>query len=218
MVCKNNKKCSLIFGFIVVFSFENSVLAQVNGEVNDQSEPYSLNQDHFNFSPDRPIGSTAAMALALDGPSIWTFDRCGDNWCVGSDIAPIQKFDASGALVNLEQILTNKADITTLNTTLTDVIGSAPETLNTLNELAEAINDNPTYFADMSANLNDKLEVEKLTIKYIKNLEQIWKSDLISKKFMIEEISFWDIIKKSLLDIYKIRIEDYIKLIIYIST
>ena len=62
---------------------------------------------------------------------------------------------------------------------------------------------------------NDKLEVEKLTIKYIKNLEQIWKSDLISKKFMIEEISFWDIIKKSLLDIYKIRIEDYIKLIIF---
>ena len=99
MVCKNNKKCSLIFGFIVLFGVENSVLAQVNGEINDQSEPYSLNQDHFNFPTDRPIGSTAAMALDLDGTSIWTFDRCGDNWCVGSDMAPIQKFDASGNLV-----------------------------------------------------------------------------------------------------------------------
>jgi sugar lactone lactonase YvrE len=99
MVCKNNKKCSLIFGFIVLFGIENSVLAQVNGEINDQSEPYSLNQDHFNFPTDRPIGSTAAMALDLDGTSIWTFDRCGDNWCVGSDMAPIQKFDASGNLV-----------------------------------------------------------------------------------------------------------------------
>ena len=99
MVFNNNMKSRLLFSLIAMFGFESWVLAQVNGEMNSQPEPYSLNQSHFAFPANRPIGSTAAMALDPDGTSIWTFDRCGDNWCVGSDLAPIQKFDASGNLV-----------------------------------------------------------------------------------------------------------------------
>jgi sugar lactone lactonase YvrE len=34
-----------------------------------------------------------------DGTSIWAFDRCGDQFCVGSTAAPILKFDATGKLV-----------------------------------------------------------------------------------------------------------------------
>ncbi len=73
--------------------------AQVNEEVNGGREPYSLNQSFFKLPEGRTIGSTAGIALDRDGRSIWTFDRCGDQLCVGSDLAPIQKFDASGNLV-----------------------------------------------------------------------------------------------------------------------
>ena len=73
--------------------------AQINEEVNAGNEPYSMSQDFFILPEERTIGSTAGIALDRDGSSIWTYDRCGDNWCAGSDLAPIQKFDASGNLV-----------------------------------------------------------------------------------------------------------------------
>ena len=73
--------------------------AQINEEVNDRPDPYSMDQSFFNLPEGRPIGSTASMALDPDGTSIWTFDRCGDNWCVGSDLDPIQKFDGDGNFV-----------------------------------------------------------------------------------------------------------------------
>jgi len=37
--------------------------------------------------------------VAFDGSSIWVFDRCGGQGCVGSNLAPIQKFDASGTFI-----------------------------------------------------------------------------------------------------------------------
>jgi sugar lactone lactonase YvrE len=40
------------------------------------------------------------MAIGVDidrdGSSVWIFDRCGAKTCTGSNVAPIQKFDASG--------------------------------------------------------------------------------------------------------------------------
>ncbi len=39
------------------------------------------------------------VAIDRDGTSVWVFDRCGGKTCDGSNIAPIQKFDASGRLV-----------------------------------------------------------------------------------------------------------------------
>ena len=73
--------------------------AQINEEVNAGINLYSVDQSFLKLPEGREIGSTAGIALDRDGRSIWTFDRCGDNWCVGSDLAPIQKFDASGNFV-----------------------------------------------------------------------------------------------------------------------
>jgi sugar lactone lactonase YvrE len=47
----------------------------------------------------RKIGSTAGITIDRDGTSIWVFERCGASNCVGSTVAPIVKFDASGRLV-----------------------------------------------------------------------------------------------------------------------
>jgi DNA-binding beta-propeller fold protein YncE len=50
-----------------------------------------------------PEGRRWGMAIGVDidrdGTSVWVFDRCGGKTCEGSNIAPIQKFDASGRLV-----------------------------------------------------------------------------------------------------------------------
>jgi DNA-binding beta-propeller fold protein YncE len=73
--------------------------AQINEEVNIRPEPYRLEQDHFKLPEGRSIGSTVTLALDPDGTSIWVFERCGGHNCVGSDLAPILKFDASGNLV-----------------------------------------------------------------------------------------------------------------------
>ena len=64
-----------------------------------EGSSYQLVEDFFKLPAGRKIGSTAGITVDRDGRSIWTFDRCGDQYCAGSDVAPIQKFDASGKLV-----------------------------------------------------------------------------------------------------------------------
>ncbi len=72
---------------------------QINEEINARPDPYSMNQSFFKLGEGRTIGSTVAMALDGDGRSIWLFERCGQNDCVGSDLPPILKFDPSGTLM-----------------------------------------------------------------------------------------------------------------------
>ncbi|HXD19595.1 MAG TPA: peptidyl-alpha-hydroxyglycine alpha-amidating lyase family protein [Vicinamibacterales bacterium] len=64
-----------------------------------EGSSYQLVEDFFKLPAGRKIGSTAGITVDRDGRSIWAFDRCGDQNCVGSDVAPIQKFDATGRLV-----------------------------------------------------------------------------------------------------------------------
>ncbi len=87
---------AVVLGFAVSAGWAS---AQINEEVNARPDPYSMNQGFLKLPEGRSLGSTAGIALDADGISFWTFDRCGDNWCVGSDLAPIQKFDAAGNLV-----------------------------------------------------------------------------------------------------------------------
>ena len=86
-------------GVVAVAVSGGTASAQINEEVNEGQAPYALNQSFFTMPEGRTIGSTAGIALDRDGRSIWTFDRCADQLCVGSDLAPIQKFDAAGNLV-----------------------------------------------------------------------------------------------------------------------
>lgn len=72
---------------------------QINEEVNTRPNAYSADQSFFKLPAGRTIGSTVGINLDRDGRSIWVFERCGGNVCVGSDLAPILKFDAEGNLV-----------------------------------------------------------------------------------------------------------------------
>ena len=64
-----------------------------------QRDAYRTIEDHFKLPDGRTIGSTAQITIDPDGSSVWVFERCGGNNCVGSSVAPIVKFDASGKAV-----------------------------------------------------------------------------------------------------------------------
>ena len=97
MRCANYARW-LVTGASVSVVFSEWAFSQINEEVNARTDPYSVDQSFFSLPSGRKIGSTAGIALDTDGSSIWIFDRCGDNWCFDSEVAPIQKFDESGNL------------------------------------------------------------------------------------------------------------------------
>ena len=100
MLQANNVKFMAAVGVALSFFSAAGICAQVNEEVNNRADPYSMNQDFFKLPAGRKIGGTAGITLDPDGRSIWVFERCGSNTnCVGSDLAPILKFDARGNLV-----------------------------------------------------------------------------------------------------------------------
>lgn len=91
---------SVFFLAVVICLYTSAALAQVNGEHSIPSDRYSLDQNFFKMPADRAIGSTAGLTIDPGGNSIWVFDRCGANNCVGSDLAPVIQFDLAGNLLN----------------------------------------------------------------------------------------------------------------------
>ena len=70
----------------------------------------------------------------------------------------------------------------------------------------------PDYFL---SNSEKKLATE-YTKKYLINLEKLWeKQSLLSKIFTIENCSIWNTIKDVLLQTYQLRLEDYVRLILF---
>ena len=63
------------------------------------SNPYKTIDNHFQLPGGRVVGSTAGITVDRDGSTVWVFERCGGNNCIGSNVAPVLKFDASGKLV-----------------------------------------------------------------------------------------------------------------------
>jgi len=47
----------------------------------------------------RSFGQVINVRPALDGKSIWVFERCGSNTCAGSSLDPILEFDSTGNLI-----------------------------------------------------------------------------------------------------------------------
>jgi DNA-binding beta-propeller fold protein YncE len=70
------------------------VTAQTNAP-----NPYRSIESWAVLPDGRPWGAPAGVDIDPDGKSIWVFERCGDNSCVSSKIAPIVKLDASGKAV-----------------------------------------------------------------------------------------------------------------------
>jgi DNA-binding beta-propeller fold protein YncE len=66
---------------------------------NSAPNPYHFVEQWAKLAEGRVWGQAIGVDIDRDGTSLWVFDRCGAKTCAGSNVAPIQKFDASGNLV-----------------------------------------------------------------------------------------------------------------------
>ena len=66
---------------------------------NNAPNPYRVVEHWAKLPEGRVWGQAIGVDIDRDGTSVWVFDRCGAKTCEGSNLAPIQKFDASGHLV-----------------------------------------------------------------------------------------------------------------------
>jgi len=68
------------------------------GDPNAAPNPYKMQENWAQPGGGRKFGQAIKVQVDhSDGKSIWVFDRCGDKECTDSTVAPIQKFDSSGA-------------------------------------------------------------------------------------------------------------------------
>jgi DNA-binding beta-propeller fold protein YncE len=67
-------------------------------DANAAPNPYKVQDNWLQMPPDRKMGQAIKVQVDhSDGKSIWVFDRCGGKECSDSTLAPIEKFDSSGA-------------------------------------------------------------------------------------------------------------------------
>ncbi len=85
-----------LFFFVIICVLASVSFAQVRDNRFNPSADFSIDYNFFKMRTGRPIGSTAGISVSPDGESIWVFDRCGANDCVGSDLDPIMQFDLEG--------------------------------------------------------------------------------------------------------------------------
>ena len=78
----------------------NPVFAQAAADPNGAANPYRVDEGWAKLPQARKWGAVSAVDIDRDGKSVWIFDRCetADD-CSASNLAPVQKFDATGKLV-----------------------------------------------------------------------------------------------------------------------
>ncbi|MEZ5419286.1 MAG: peptidyl-alpha-hydroxyglycine alpha-amidating lyase family protein [Vicinamibacterales bacterium] len=74
---------------------EHAKVTPINGLPN----PYETIRNFGTLPDGRTWGSVSAVAIDIDGKSLWAGDRCGTNSCAGSHVNPIVKLDPSGRVV-----------------------------------------------------------------------------------------------------------------------
>src|SRR4029077_18982263 len=76
------------------------IFAAGDVDPNSAPNPYRVDEGWAKLPPARKWGAAIGVDIDRDGKSVWVFDRCATAAdCSGADLAPIQKFDASGKLV-----------------------------------------------------------------------------------------------------------------------
>ena len=74
--------------------------AQNAPDPNSAPQTYREDTGWAKLAQGRKWGAAVGVDIDRDGKSIWVFDRCATaDDCSASNLAPIQKFDASGKLV-----------------------------------------------------------------------------------------------------------------------
>jgi sugar lactone lactonase YvrE len=74
--------------------------SQEKTDPNSAANPYHLDEFSVQFPNERKLGAPIGVEIDhSDGKTLWVFDRCGANTCVGSTLDPVMKLDGNGKVV-----------------------------------------------------------------------------------------------------------------------
>ena len=76
-------------GRVGLAAVAGAALVALSQIVAAQQNPYQTIDNHFKMPDGRKVGGTAGITIDRDGSSVWVFERCGGDNCVGSNVAPI---------------------------------------------------------------------------------------------------------------------------------
>lgn len=113
----------------------------------------------------QPFGSVSQYPVVITGiytDDAWNFSADYTAGAAGGGINPSSFSGDYNDLTNKPTIpsLTGYATETYVNTAVSDLVASAPSTLNTLNELAQALGSDANYSATVSTALGNRLRVD----------------------------------------------------------
>ena len=74
-------------------------VAKPAAPVNSPPNPYRSIDNWARMPEGRSWGATAGVYVDPAGTSVWDFERCGANSCLGSELPPILRFDMTGRLI-----------------------------------------------------------------------------------------------------------------------
>src|ERR1700758_2828954 len=85
----------------IVIGQGNGLLhAQNTNDPNAAPNPYRMEELRVQLPDGRKLGSPIGVEIdQSDGKTLWLFERCGGDSCVGSTIDPVMKLDANGKMV-----------------------------------------------------------------------------------------------------------------------
>jgi sugar lactone lactonase YvrE len=97
--CVRITLCAGLVGASVAAAIALSAGRVLADDPNSAPNPYKVVEHWAKLPEGRMWGQAIGVDIDRDGSSLWVFDRCGGKTCVGSSIAPIQKFDSTGRQV-----------------------------------------------------------------------------------------------------------------------
>ena len=91
---------ALGFAMVAAIAMQGEGGFAQGADPNGAPNPYRVEEGWAKLPQGRKWGAAVGVDIDRDGKSVWVFDRCATaDDCSGSNLAPIQKFDASGKLV-----------------------------------------------------------------------------------------------------------------------
>ena len=88
-----------VLGIAVAAAFTIAGRQANADDPNGGANPYHVVSNWAKLPQGRRWGMAIGVDIDRDGTSVWVFDRCGGKTCEGSNVAPLQKFDSTGRLV-----------------------------------------------------------------------------------------------------------------------
>ena len=91
------------FGFAsaMMLAWSNAPLfAQSSSDPNAAPNPYRMEEVRVQMPEGRKLGAPIGVEIDhSDGKTLWIYERCGGDTCVGSSVDPVMKLDAGGKVV-----------------------------------------------------------------------------------------------------------------------